>query len=571
MLGTLALLAGGCATLPTSGQPHAVTGATAPAPDNVQLLPPSAPDPAWLPQQVVTGFLHASAYAFASAPQVAREYLARNVRANWHPSKSVTVIGTPQILPTSRIGPQNANGGGVPDETVRFRAAQLANLTTSGQYVSESGSRVYQFSLENVNGRWLIQKYPPGPLLLTRSDFQQAYLPQVLYFYGPSGAMVPDPVFVPQGSTSTELADDLVGDLRSDPGGWLAGAARTAFPPGSRAIGPVGISGSTAQVNLGGAAARAGPAELRRMAAQLVLTLTSQPYSAPLARSVVLEVNGRRTRVSGQFTSYQSLLPGSGQGSGTAYFLGSNGALSELNPAGGSRLAPGPGGLSRLAAGSIAVSPGQRPELAVTVASRPGCVIYHGPLASTGRLSRWRVPGPEGSSCAALSWDASGALWAATNQSVWVLTRAGQPVPVGGLPPGRILALRVAPDGVRVAMIVQGRGGVRRLLVAASSRSSAGISLGPPVVIGGNVTGATALNWYGPSDLLVLAHSQLYQVPLNGAEATSVEAVEPGVQTVTTDGSALVAATRDGEILQSPGLNSSWRRATRGRAPAFAG
>ena len=83
-------------------------------------------------------------------------------------------------------------------------------------------------------------------------------------------------------------------------------------------------------------------------------------------------------------------------------------------------------------------------------------------------------------------------------------------------------AVRVAQDGVRVAMLVQvQQSGTAapspQVVMAALTRTATGYQLGPTTVsVGPALAGPAALSWLDPDHLIVLARSQLYSVPVNG-------------------------------------------------------
>src|SRR5260370_23236271 len=130
--------------------------------------------------------------------------------------------------------------------------------------------------------------------MLTKDELQRAYQQRNLYFLSPSNqALVPDPVFVPQNDTNSDLATQLVTGLLKNPQGWLAGATRTAFPAGTKLLGPVRINGPAATVNLGVPQAAARSLNAARVAAQLVWTLTSTSYGPAAIQAVEIQVNGQ--------------------------------------------------------------------------------------------------------------------------------------------------------------------------------------------------------------------------------------------------------------------------------------
>src|ERR1700683_5661958 len=92
------------------------------------------------------------------------------------------------------------------------------------------------------------------------------------------------------------------------------------------------------------------------------------------------------------------------------------------------------------------------------------------------------------------------------------------PVPAGA----DVTDFLVAPDGVRVVMIVRD-GPNSHVEVGAVTHSGQAVMMqGGPVTIGAGIAQPDALSWYGTDDVTVLADSgssssaQLYEVPLNG-------------------------------------------------------
>src|SRR5215469_6157156 len=207
----VAVLATGCAALPTSGGPQA---AKVSAPRGSGFSPccglrVGPPQPGWLPTTVVTNFLLASSIP-AHNYGVARTYLTKSASAAWHPSSEVAILtGTPTVRSLGRV---NGVGGGAQVEA--SGQTLLATLNSSGQYIPAASGT----------------KPPAGSgLLMTSALFHLVYAPRNLYYYGlRNDKLLPDPVYVPiQGANQVET---LVNDLRHQPTGSLKGAARTYFP-----------------------------------------------------------------------------------------------------------------------------------------------------------------------------------------------------------------------------------------------------------------------------------------------------------------------------------------------------
>jgi hypothetical protein len=590
-----ALLAAGCATVPTVGQPQAVTGATGQVPQFVQPIPP-VPEAGWQPVQVVEGFLAASA-SFTGNHAAAQKFLTPAARRTFQPGSAVTVVSGPLKPKTILLGPDSKGQPGLHE--VKVQAQQLATISDIGQYVYDPVTRTYTFTLAKVNGQWRINKLSPSALLLTQNSFTDVYQPRNLYFWDPIySSLVPEPVFAPQQDTYAAAAANLVNALLRtnqdrasvDRTTWLASATRTSFPAGTTLIGDkVAIAGQTAVVNLGGAAARADSDQIQQMAKQLIATLTSTSYSSPaIARHVELEVNGQVQPNVGLPGSDMGALPGSAVASAVLYYLAQDGTVTELADS-VSKAIRNPPGHSQIPFTQIAVTgsppgsqlPPEPPLLAGAVASGQGCGIYHGPLASSAALTLSVLPAGSGP-CTSVSWDSHDDIWAVTAAGIWMLPTGGhQFVPVGRprLPGGsaapyRVLSIRVAPDAVRVAMLVQVQpAGTQpdppQVVMAAVTQTSAGYQLGPTVEVGPGLLSPVALSWLDPDHLVVLARSELYSVPVNGAAPTLLEAAPAGADSVSATGPGHIAVSGAGQIWTSTGPQPALLTAALGTSAAY--
>lgn len=589
----VALAVGGCSTVPTSGPVQQVgAGQLGISQDYSQPIP-VGPGPGWLPYEIVSGFLAASA-SFANDHQVAREYLDATAQREWQPGWAVTVVSSP---PTTTIAPPPLREplSSQPEAQARVKVTGLpvATLTNTGQYLVSSGSasQSYFYSLLKINGQWRIDGLPPSQLLLTQADFQRVYQPRDLYFLTPSGrTLVPDPVFVPQQATNTELATGLVNALLTDGAkGWLSGAVLSGFPSNAQLIDdPVTINGSNVIVNLAEKHAVSDRRQLDQMAAQLAWTLGNGPTTA--IQSVELEIDGHPVQIMGsQYALPQDFagwVPAQPTGS-SFYFIGSHDSVEELSGVGqpGSghvAVVPGAAGTAAVPSfSSIAVSPNRRWVAGI---SADGGAVYIGSLSPGARLREWR---PTSGSCTSVSWDDQGDLWIAAGGDVWMLPAGSTSAPLvtlEGVPPqDEVTQFRVAPDGVRAVMIVRGTFANQpgsEVQLAAITRSGGSASVGPPVTIGSAIPDPEAVSWFGTDDVIVLNGSssgaQLHEVPLNGAQPTAI-AVTGGVPvslTATNPGDStaeIVLGMSDGKIMTSANLGIFEPAQVPGAAPAFAG
>jgi hypothetical protein len=594
-----AALASGCAFIPAGTGPQP---ASAPAP------PPGAgsccgllvrgPQPTWGPEDVVRNFLLASAIR-ANHFRVARQYLTQSANRAWRPSTAVTILATE---PQETLLQPHLSGPGT-NPTVLVVGQEQAILNPAGQYIPAAGGQATdqpteEFALQKVNGVYKIdQLIPPrhskvrNELLLTSDLFRLEYTPRNLYYYGRGKTgLVPYPVFVPVQGKDPPVT--LIDDLIHGPSGWLRGAAESAFPHRSHLLPPIqvfpGPSGvRTAVVNIA-VPGHVQDGQESRMAAQLVATLTSPVYSPPLFRAVKIKFNGRPWQPSGQPGSALGLsasqryiphLPADAE----AYYLAQGGVLRSLSSGSGrgAVVTRGPGA-AQVSLTKVAVSPGGGRLAGL---AGPANTIYTGVLV-TGPGHRQSFEQLQaqlaGTSITSLSWDNSDNLWV-------VGTKGHQPgvrVLVSGQGPGLpvqlpvlhgpVTSLRVAPDGVRVAMIV-GEGKSAHLVLSAVMRDHAGgFLLTKPAPLFPTLQGVSALTWYDEDHLLVITgsgeDSQYWEVPVDGYNPTSLMKL-PGLSTVTAAGPGhpIYLGLENGQLERATGLHQSLVPITPGQAIIYPG
>ncbi|MGB6456765.1 MAG: LpqB family beta-propeller domain-containing protein [Streptosporangiaceae bacterium] len=600
-----ALAVAGCATAPSGGPPRQAPGGSNQVQAYVQQLPAPGPTSRWTETEVVLGFLHASA-SYAFDPAAAKQYLLPQVRKQWHPGQEpVAVVGAP-TPPELKIFPEIPGASQSPLVTVKFSGQHLATLSQTGQYQyapGQSQNASYSFTLARTNGVWLIQSLPKQ-LLLTESDFQDVYQPRNLFFFEPPGAgqapsvLVPDPVYAPQENSNsalnTDLATGLVNGLLKGQGGWLSGATVSAFPRGTTLLKKVTITGKTALVDLGGAAAHhAQPITVLSMAAQLQATLSDGEYSLPLASRLKLYIDNALQPVPASIGLVPSVASVAGGQSQVLLITGSDsvGQLPAV-PKPDSKLQPrlGPAQIGQANVTAVAASPDQqRPvqQFAVAVQESGGCAVE----VRSGNNSQYQpylLPGSVGP-CTSLSYDANGNLWAAAGSGAWFMQPNRSPVPVdlsalaGSLPPGsQILALRMAPDAVRAALLVHtssGKSTGNRLLLAAVRLRGGTAALGQPITVGAGLSNPLAMSWYDAYHLAVLAAGGIYDVPLTGGAGQQPGAAPylfgpayQGAVSLTTDGSEFVVGTSSGGVFAASVSAPNWAQVVpQGADPVYPG
>jgi Lipoprotein LpqB beta-propeller domain/Sporulation and spore germination len=572
----------GCVSVPIAGpllSSSVTQGPGGQGQHYVQLVPKS-PVNGWSPNEIVQGFLLASA-SFGYR-QIAREYLTPT--AKWNPTWSAYVYSkgpTPNQPVYPAKGPKNT-------ADVTISGNVQASLSQYGGYAVPHPSKPQQapppFKLEKIAGQWRISQ-APEELLLTSDLFNYDYQLRNLYFFDPTGSyLVPDPVYVPLQATPVDLMTGLVKDLIRPPGDWISpGATMTAFPPGT-SLTDVTLNGGTATVSLGVSVGKGSPnkksatllKEAPEVSAQLLWTLIGSGQGGTAVDSVELSVNGTPwAPLSSQQNPVQHKSQsrwGPPDGSSDKFYYLDDGNLVVRNLAQGTTTTVarlGKGYYSRNS--QIAVSPGPQGSQYAAVLS--GGTLYAGPLG--GKLAK-----EPGNGYVGMSWDPNGNLWATTGTAIVMLPGGdspgqplGQPVPVEVVNSdetinlGPFTALRVAPDGVRVAIIVDGSTLNFGAIVSppASTRASQQlykIELSPFDI---NLTGTamfSAVTWYGPDNVITLSQpgAQLTEYPVNGGTSTPIPS-QPTMRSITASwDSPLVAGLYKGGLTAMAGtsLTGPW-------------
>jgi hypothetical protein len=599
----LLVAVGGCADLPAGGKPQVLEGNSGQAPGFVQPLPPPGPTATWSPQAVIEGFLHASA-SFALDRAAAQLYLAPGVK--WHPTDVVVVgsIGPPEGPPS-----ELERAAGAKEESFSVEGPRLATLTPSGQYISSSDTRgEYTFTLDQIDGVWRIQQIvqtspksdvpADSLLLLDQADFQQVFQARNLYFFPRTTSadeptyLVPDPVFAPIQGSTVDLAQRLVQGLISGAQlaaaeSWLSGETSTYFPAGTLLLGVSISSNLTVTVNLGGTAATVPRTQQQQMYDQLYTTLTSAPV---VAASVQLEFNGAPAPF--RASSVTSEVPSVGSSQESLYMVAADKydiymkspSMRAVEVAGPAQFSAGEGITAIAATGSQ--QPG-KPQLAIATSNGQGCSVAIGTASARSPGYKTVVLSQRGGPCTSLSWAGNGDLWAAAGSRIWVVSPVPHPqaqsvsLPdgIGGSSPG-VMALKVAPDSTRVALLVHTAAGNSLYLAAISYASQ--ITFGPADPLDPVGTSAATqlgkpegLSWYSANSLAVVAGPasgpQLYEVPLTGGQVQLVGSVPANTDAVSTNGSSIALGTSAGAIMSVSPQNGVFSSVGHGFLPAYPG
>jgi hypothetical protein len=240
---------------------------------------------------------------------------------------------------------------------------------------------------------------------------------------------------------------------------------------------------------------------------------------------------------------------------------------------------PGPLGEGHRAMRSVAVSRDEHSAAGIGLDSKS---LYVGSLVSGGSLGDPVLTSggkAEKDRLTAPSWDTRGDLW----RLLLLEKGAGDPVEVRtpGLD-GRVQAVRVAADGVRIALVVE-KDGKRSLLIGRIEREEKAGE--PPVVTVLELRSATpeleevtAMSWAGDARLVVVGREsggvqQIGYVQVDGSTPeVTVPAALTGVKEIAAtedERLPLVAYSEDLIVRLPSGLQ--WQKVTEGTAPVYPG
>jgi hypothetical protein len=428
-------LLAGCSTVPASSPTVQITQ-VAGAPDATVGIEPLPPEPGATPEEVVRGFIDASASTARNHP-VARQYLADDAARSWSDSDGVTVIGA------SYSTRQTASG------VVELSAPLVGTLDERGVFsVGDGGLFTRTFALSQASGQWRVTD-PLDGLLMLQPDFARTYDAVNAYFLDPTGArVVPDPRYLVSGAAQPNA---LVERLVAGPSTAIrAGVVNALAKAALRST--VSLSGTTARVDLTfpeGTTA----GSLTGLCAQVVWSLDGLGF-----RSVELLRDGQPLGLP-DVPEVQSVDDWAGLDPDTApvdagghYLVG--GALHRVTD--GSP-APGPAGTGTYGLTSAAVSAGGRTgalglTVGVTTAGSTATLLagpYGGELAPVLTGGAFTAPTTAG-----------------TRPEVWTVRDGTEVVrlPAGGTPQtvnattlgglGRASTFQLSPDGVRAAVVI---------------------------------------------------------------------------------------------------------------------
>ncbi|MFI8235654.1 LpqB family beta-propeller domain-containing protein [Streptomyces sp. NPDC085866] len=591
-----AVLLAGCASMPDSGDLRDVE--STPRQDTgvrVFAMPPAEDAE---PGEIMQGFLEALT---SDDPQydTARKYLTADAARSWRPERSATVLANgPSAVP----GQQHPGGRDATDSgslTYVLTGSMVATVGAQQAYKPAAGaySEKVHLTKDAKSGQWRIDALPQG-VVMGKSDFQRNYTSVNKYYFastttvGATGqpVAVADPVFV---RSTVDPMTQMVRSLLSGPTRWLRPVVRSSFPTGTAL--QEGVSGLTPDdqnrltVPLNSKVSRAGSAKCTEMATQLLFTLRNL---TPTLESVELQgPGGHRLCDLTEQRAEAAAWHASAQSPEYLYFLDGKHRLVRLptGSAGTSAVpVPGPLGEGEKELQSVAVS---RDEHTVAGIGADGKALYVTSLASGGSLGEAVVSSQGATATDRLttpSWDARGDLWVADRDprhpKLYVLEQGvGKPVEVT-IPDlrGRIRDVRVAADGVRVALVVEKDDKQQSLLIGRIERDDK--SEARPAVLelrsaAPDLEQVTTMSWAGDSRLVVVGLEQggVHQMRYVQVDGSTLDGPAPaalsGVKAIAASEDErvpLVAYSEDGIVRLPSG--AQWQKVDKdGTAPVYPG
>jgi hypothetical protein len=490
VLVVLLLALSACSTVPTSSPTVQITQAPTRPVEEVG-VEPVPPAPGSTPEEIVRNFIDAAASARAGHP-VAREHLAPGVKGTWSDEAGITVISQNYATVTTETG------------AVQMSAPLVGTVDERGVFaVGGPGTLTRQFNLQQVGGEWRITD-PPDGLIILEPDFERLYDERAAYFLDITGQrMVPDPRYLITGEAQPTA---LIQRLLEGPSAALAPGVRNPLS-GVQLRSAVTVSEGTAVVDLTALAPDLDPL-LAQICAQLVWTLTPPQMRIT---SVEVRVDGEDVAlpdvpVEQTADDWASYNPDAVPVDAVGHYV-SGGALHTVTTG---EPTPGPAGAGAYALSSASVSAEPRTGKLTTVAGvrtdPGGATLLIGPY--DGALG---VALTAGSLTAPTVAATRSEFWVVRDGTSVVRVPAGAPPQAVSAPtlPGLGVAkvLRLAPDGVRAALVIDGPGGPTLYVTTVVRAEDGSVGLRDLRPIAPSLSRVVDVAWRDSGELLVLAEN----------------------------------------------------------------
>ncbi|MFJ8275101.1 LpqB family beta-propeller domain-containing protein [Streptomyces sp. NPDC094154] len=591
------VLLAGCASMPDRGDLRDVE--STPRQDSQLQVFAMPPREDASPAEIVQGFLEALT---SDDPQyaTARQYLTGDASGDWRPERSTTVLAGGPDIQVDRVTERDSTD----NYAFTLTGSKVARVDGEQSYTPMGGhySQPVHLTRDKKSGQWRIDVLPQG-VVMGQSDFQRNYMSVNKYYFAsntwadaaPSATAVADPVFVRR---RVDAMTQVVRSLLSGPTKWLEPSVSSSFPAGTAlrrgVTSLVPDDQNRLTVPLNEKASGVGREKCREMATQLLFTLQNL---TPTVDAVTLQGADGSTLCSFESGRAETVATrGSVKRPDYLYFVDDKQRLvriADTGTASGAEPVPGALGEGVQKLQSAAVSWDER--TAAGVGSDGGSLFVSSLVAGSALdapvLQSQSQGKAEDDRLTAPSWDARGDLWVADRDParprLWVLEQGGgEPleVKVPGLK-GRVDAVRVAADGVRIALVVKADNNSKSLLIGRIERDEKAGERPVVSVLGlrsaaPELEDVTAMSWAGDSRLVVAGREQggvqtMRYVQVDGSTPEGPPpAALTGVQSIAAaedDRLPLVASSSEDGIVRLPS-GAQWQKVTKdGMAPVYPG
>ncbi|MFE7166451.1 LpqB family beta-propeller domain-containing protein [Streptomyces sp. NPDC057616] len=584
------VLLAGCASMPDSGD---VSGVDSTPRQDTQVRVFAMPPPENAQAtDIVSGFLEALT---SDDPNysTARQYLTKAASQAWKPGLSSTVLADGPGIDLNRLGDREGSEG----VSFTLTGAKVARVDGQQAYTPAHGAynEPVHLSRDKKTKQWRIDTLPQG-VVMGKSDFQRNYMAVNKYYFATAAttaskpAAVADPVYVRR---RVDPMTQMVRSLLNGPTHWLDPVVRTSFPSGTEL--QKGVTTLTPDdqnkltVPLNANAARVGARKCGEMAAQLLFTLQTL---TPAVDGIQLRSGRTQLCSLAEERANDVASRGSAEHPDYVYFLDNKSRLVRLSPAANStKPDPVPGAMGEGARQLRSAAVSRHEDMAAGVSS-DGKNLYVASLASGSSLGDPVLVShgkTEDDRLTAPSWDANGDLWVADrnpDKPRLLLLDQGKGEPVEVKTPeldGRIQDVRVAADGVRIALVVA-KGDKTSLLIGRIERRQESEETSPTVSVlelrsaAPELEDVTTMSWAGDARLVVAGREQgglqtMRYVQVDGSTPEGpAPAALSGIKEITStesDGLPMVAYSEDGIVRLPSG--AQWQKVTDGQAPVYPG
>jgi hypothetical protein len=266
LLGLVALLLAGCATVPGSSDVTVLRRVGDPAEPSA----PPGPARGAQPLEIVRGWIQASG-ATAERHSAARAFLSPPAAGSWDDGASPTVV-------SDRLDTVFSPGSGQSGTaSVRVRADKLGTLRPDGAFAADPGTVDVVVGLTEDNGVWRISSLPAGTIVRHADLRANTRAVRVWFLAAVGGAPVGETRYLAT-SPVRSVPARVLGQMFSGPSDDLRGAALSALPAGvllRSAVGTTSDGVTTVDLTHIGPVGALDEVRRAQIAQQVVLTLAS--------------------------------------------------------------------------------------------------------------------------------------------------------------------------------------------------------------------------------------------------------------------------------------------------------